>query len=173
MKSAKETIIESLLQLLANRNFDAVSVKDIVQQAEISRSTFYLHFTDKYQLMDEVRKSLNDQFLRFYTETSAVSPVTYQICQHIFFYRSFYSHEFSNAVAIHHLSNELAVRLHEVFNDQDYAIFASYGTIGYLCAWVEDDFRSSPGEAAEKLMKIGFTDWTESISFTRGEIRQK
>lgn len=167
MKTAKETIIDSFLQLLADQHFDNLSVKDIVQKAAVSRSTFYLHFTDKYQLMHELRTMLNDRFLSFYTDSHEPTTVTYRICRHIFTYRSFYSREFADAIAIHHLSDQLAIRLQEVFNDQDYAIFASYGTIGYLNSWVNGGFQSSPGEAAEKLMKIGSTDWTGSISNLR------
>lgn len=58
------------------------------------------------------------------------------------------------------LSNKLATHLLKVYGDQDYAIFASYGTIGYLSFWVKDEFLISPTEVAEKLLKIGFTNWT-------------
>lgn len=164
MKTAKEQIIEAFIQLLDKKKFEDLYVKDIVRQAEVSRSTFYLHFIDKFQLMAEVRKKLDDQFLSFYTEDTPVKPVPLEICRHIFTYRAFYSREFSDAVAIHHLSNRLSAQLLKVFHDQDYAIFASYGTIGYLSSWVTGGFQVSPGEAAEKLMKIGFTNWAQVIT---------
>ena len=163
MKTAKEQIIEAFLKLLINKNFEDLYVKDIVLEARISRSTFYLHYTDKFQLLEEVRKQLNGQFLKFYTGHSEALSVTDHICRHIFIYQSFYSREFSDAVAIHHLSDQLAVHMLHVYKDSDYAIFASYGTIGYLSAWVNNGFQGSTGEAAEKLMKIGFTNWAESI----------
>ncbi|WP_203334459.1 TetR/AcrR family transcriptional regulator [Planococcus beigongshangi] len=163
MKTTKETIMGAFLQLLADRQFDDLSVKDIVQKAAVSRSTFYLHFTDKYQLVDELRTTLNGQFLGLYSEAAEASPVTEQICRHILSYWSFYRWEFSDAHTIHLLSNQLADRLHEVFNDTDYAIFASYGTIGYLSAWVTGGFQAGPVEAAEKLSKIAYTDWTEKL----------
>lgn len=164
MKTAKDLIIEAFIELLAVNKFEDLYVKDIARQANVSRSTFYLHFIDKFQLMEEVRGQLNDQFLSFYTEPPKMKPVTLEICRHIFTFRSFYSREFSDAVAMHHLSNRLAFRLLDIFHDQDYAIFASSGTIGYLSSWVTGGFQVSPGEAAEKLMKIGFTNWTEMIS---------
>ena len=165
MKTAKENIINAFLRLLAVKDIEGLSVKDIVHQAAVSRSTFYLHFTDKYELMEEVRRTLNDRFLSFYnTEQPWDRPVTVHICHHIFNYRVFYTREFSDADAIHKLSNRLAAHLLQTFHDQDYAIFASYGTIGYLSFWVRKGFKVSPGEAAEKLLKIGFTDWTENIS---------
>lgn len=73
-------------------------------------------------------------------------------------------------MAIHQLSDQLAAHMHQVYKDPDYAIFASYGTIGYLSAWVNSDFQKSPSEAAEKLMKIGFTNWTENLTFEENKI---
>ena len=163
--TAKEQIIEAFLKLLTHKHFEELYVKDIVVEARISRSTFYLHFTDKFELLDEVRNQLNGQFLKFYTGQSEAYSVTDHICKHIYTHQSFYKREFSNAVAIHQLSDQLAAYMHQVYKDPDYAIFASYGTIGYLSAWVNSDFQKSPSEAAEKLMKIGFTNWTENLTF--------
>lgn len=166
LRTAKEAICEAFLELLSERSFQDLSVKEIVQRAQISRSTFYLHFTDKFELMEYVRKTLNDLFLSFYKQDSLLkdTPSTpYLLCRHILKYRSFYVIEFSNADEIRKLSDQLAAHLLSAFGDQDYAIFASYGTIGYLSFWVRNDFVISPGEAAEKLLKIGFTDWTYNL----------
>lgn len=66
LKIVKETIIEAFLQLLHEKSFEELSVKEIIQKAGFSRSTFYLHFADKYELMEDVRRSLNGRFLSFY-----------------------------------------------------------------------------------------------------------
>ncbi|UFT99960.1 TetR/AcrR family transcriptional regulator [Radiobacillus kanasensis] len=172
MSNAKETIIEAFLQLLYEKKFEDLTVKQIIQKAGFSRSTFYLHFADKYELMEDVRWSLNGQFLSFY-ETSFYQwgkPVTHYLCEHIFTYRSFYEVEFTDAKAARQLSNKLATRLMEAFHDQDYAIFASFGTIGYLSFWVKSGFEMSPAEAADKLLKIGLTDWTKGLDMDRGKM---
>lgn len=166
LKTAKQLIVEAFLQLINDISFQDLTVKEIVHRAQISRSTFYLHFADKYELIDEVRRTLNERFLSFYQQDSFIKdkPITpYNICEHVFKYRSFYEIEFDDANEIRKLSNQLATHLLKVFDDQDYAIFASYGTIGYLSFWVRDGFIISPGEAADKLLKIGFTDWTSGL----------
>ncbi|MGE7781757.1 TetR/AcrR family transcriptional regulator [Peribacillus sp. NPDC097264] len=133
METAKESIVAAYLQLLFEKSFEELAVKEIVQKAGISRSTFYLHFADKYELMDEVRRKLNDRFLSFYEmDYQWGKPITLHLCEHIFKYRSFYELEFAEAGAIQKLSDKLAAHLQEVFQDPDYALFASYGTIGYL-----------------------------------------
>lgn len=46
----KRILSAQLRQLLENKNFKKITVNDICQGAMVSRSTFYLHFEDKYQL---------------------------------------------------------------------------------------------------------------------------
>ena len=41
----------TLLELLEKKSFQKITVNDICQSALVSRSTFYMHFEDKYQLM--------------------------------------------------------------------------------------------------------------------------
>lgn len=46
----KRILAAQLVQLLEHKSFKKISVNDICQRAMVSRSTFYLHFEDKYQL---------------------------------------------------------------------------------------------------------------------------
>jgi AcrR family transcriptional regulator len=174
METAKETVVEAFLQLLYEKSFETMSVKEIVRKAGISRSTFYLHFADKFELMEDVRRMLNGRFLSFYEmgHQQWGQPITHHLCDHIFKYRSFYQMEFADANAIQKLSIKLAAHLLQAFRDNDYAIFASYGTIGYLSLWIKDGFVMSPSEAAEKLLKIGLTNWTKELDtkFDNGKI---
>lgn len=42
---------ETMQALLQKKSFQKITVNDICQNAMVSRSTFYLHFEDKYQLL--------------------------------------------------------------------------------------------------------------------------
>ena len=172
---AKHYIIESFFILLAHHEFEEISVRDLVKKAGISRSTFYLHFSDKFALLGEVRRELNTKFLKFYQdqvgEEMREISVTVDICSHILQYRTFYELEFSKPESIQRLSEQLTDLLKETFDDEDYAIFASYGTIGYLTCWVKEGFVMSPREAGEKLLKIGFTDWSMKSMKKYDELR--
>lgn len=161
MVNAKDEIIDAFLILIDEKDFGLLTVKDIVEKSGYSRSTFYLHFTDKYDLLDVVRAMLNEKFLSFYhDENTSSQHVTRHLCRHILLYRAFYRMEFSDPEAVVGLSNVLTETLFTTFDDWDYAIFASYGTVGYLHKWLKEGFIISPNEAADKLMKIGHTDWT-------------
>ena len=45
---------DSLLQLLSEKSFDNIKVNDICDLAMVHRTTFYSHFSDKYELLDYV-----------------------------------------------------------------------------------------------------------------------
>lgn len=50
----KKSIYRAFFKLLNEKGFEKISVKDISDEAVISRNTFYLHYEDKYDLMDKL-----------------------------------------------------------------------------------------------------------------------
>jgi len=40
--------------LLAETNFESITVQDIAERATVNRTTFYAHFTDKFALLDSM-----------------------------------------------------------------------------------------------------------------------
>lgn len=49
---------ETLLEILKEKSFEEVKVSDICDKALINRSTFYSHFTDKYDLLNSLIKNM-------------------------------------------------------------------------------------------------------------------
>ena len=54
---------EALLQLLEKKDFAFISVKEICQKAGVNRSTFYLHYENTDELLEETIERLNDRFV--------------------------------------------------------------------------------------------------------------
>ena len=50
----KKAIVASFLKLCAKKQPDKITVRDIVDDCEINRNTFYYYFQDIYALIDEV-----------------------------------------------------------------------------------------------------------------------
>lgn len=48
----RKLIRDALASLLAEKNFESVTVQDIAERATVNRATFYAHFTDKFALLD-------------------------------------------------------------------------------------------------------------------------
>ncbi|MCP4139652.1 MAG: TetR/AcrR family transcriptional regulator [Chloroflexi bacterium] len=50
----RKLIVDGFHELLVEKDFQAISVRDITDRATINRATFYAHFVDKYALFDYV-----------------------------------------------------------------------------------------------------------------------
>jgi AcrR family transcriptional regulator len=57
-KRTRSLILQAFGALLAKKEFEAISVQDVTDKAEINRATFYKHFVDKYALLDYTIKEL-------------------------------------------------------------------------------------------------------------------
>ncbi|GGH36956.1 TetR/AcrR family transcriptional regulator [Paenibacillus segetis] len=54
IKRTLHLISDALLSLIEEKGFDHITVRDITSRAEINRATFYLHYQDKYDLLDKI-----------------------------------------------------------------------------------------------------------------------
>ncbi|MDP4110352.1 MAG: TetR/AcrR family transcriptional regulator [Bacillota bacterium] len=57
----EKLIRDAFLTLVDEKGFEALTVSDIVERAVINRSTFYSHYTDKYDLMDKIIDRIIDE----------------------------------------------------------------------------------------------------------------
>ncbi|WP_348634967.1 TetR/AcrR family transcriptional regulator [Staphylococcus sp. GDX8P102P-2] len=54
----QKRIKNSLVTLLETHKFDLITVNQIVEEAEITRSTFYRYYDDKYNLLSEIEEEI-------------------------------------------------------------------------------------------------------------------
>lgn len=50
----RASINKAFMTLFFEKDFDSISIKEITEQAQVGRKTFYLHYIDKYDLLDQV-----------------------------------------------------------------------------------------------------------------------
>jgi AcrR family transcriptional regulator len=51
-----------MLDLLAEKRYEAITVQDVLDRADIGRSTFYAHFLDKADVLASITEQMLDQF---------------------------------------------------------------------------------------------------------------
>jgi AcrR family transcriptional regulator len=54
VQRTQRSLQEALIDLLAEKNFDAITVGDISRRAVVNRATFYRHYTDKFDLATSI-----------------------------------------------------------------------------------------------------------------------
>lgn len=54
----KVAIQAALIGLIEEKGFEALSVKDLTTRAGINRGTFYLHYQDKYDLLEQIENEI-------------------------------------------------------------------------------------------------------------------
>ena len=59
-RKTQRAIEREFIRLLQAKPLNKISVAEIVSEADISRSTFYLHYTDIYELYDQINKGFLD-----------------------------------------------------------------------------------------------------------------
>lgn len=52
VRRTRKALHDALLDLMIEKRYDAITVQDIIDRADVGRSTFYSHFTDKRDLLD-------------------------------------------------------------------------------------------------------------------------
>lgn len=50
----QEALKKALIDLMSEKNFDDITIQDLSDRANVSRGTIYLHYLDKYDLLDKL-----------------------------------------------------------------------------------------------------------------------
>lgn len=54
----KKAIYGAFIEILGEKGLEAITIKDITTKANINRATFYHHFQDKYDLLEQCEQSI-------------------------------------------------------------------------------------------------------------------
>ena len=157
---------KALISLLEEKSFEYITVSEICKRAEVNRSTFYLHYENTVDLLDETARFLLDDFMSYFNID--VKNITNRIKESSLDELNFISNEYLqpyltyikdnkivfSTVLLHSVSfgfNDIFQRLYEnIFNpilerynyptaDRKYAMmFYLNGIIAIVTEWLKD-----------------------------------
>jgi AcrR family transcriptional regulator len=103
VQRTRQVLQEALLQLLIEHEYEGITVADITEQASVGRTTFYLHYHDKDELLSESTGMLMRSLMIDVEEGEDISCPEHavRIFQHVAQRRRLYQallreHEFTN-----------------------------------------------------------------------------
>ena len=62
VQRTREILQKSLIDLISERDYDSITIQDIVNRANIGRTTFYLHYNSKDELFMSCHEAMVRQF---------------------------------------------------------------------------------------------------------------
>ncbi|MDR6123521.1 AcrR family transcriptional regulator [Bacillus sp. SLBN-46] len=175
MKRTKLMFHHALLLLLQEKTFEEISISDIVRKAEVNRGTFYYHYEQKEDLLEEmVNTVINNMVVAFrkpfkpYQKMDINEISIIPLFEHFLENRVFYTTMLSNRVPIH-LDERLLQTMEKNYlhnlefffpldeKDVNKELFYSYkvhGLIGFILNWIKNDFQYPITYMAEQLVNI-------------------
>ncbi len=71
----KKAIRNAFTELLAEKDLNYITIKDIADRANINRKTFYNYYNGIYQLIDEMEKDVVDKFELMFSDVDIASSL--------------------------------------------------------------------------------------------------
>lgn len=173
IRKTQKLLKESLLELMENKDFKNISVKDITELADLNRGTFYLHYADTYCLLQEMESEVLNDFqdmvnnCRYAFKKGSLLPVVIPIIHYIeennkickILFENSASNDFVNRFHTLILKNGTAI-INERFPDASqvtlnyFLEFITYGLTGVLKQWLDTDMQQPKEEVAEFVDKV-------------------
>ena len=88
--TTKEYIAATFEELLMEKNFESICVQDIARACNISRTTFYRHFEDKYCLMNWIYQQNKYDFIAQNPPTTSWKELSITIYSFIYSKKDFF-----------------------------------------------------------------------------------
>lgn len=63
VQRTRKLLRDAMMSLILEEGYDAISIQDITEKANLGRATFYLHFKDKDELLLDIMEQFIDDFL--------------------------------------------------------------------------------------------------------------
>ena len=70
MRYTKKVLREALLECLKNKSIKEITVKEICEKAGVNRATFYKHYRDCYDLLEQTEENELEQFRQALSKNS-------------------------------------------------------------------------------------------------------
>lgn len=186
----RQLLHSAILKLIPIQGYDAVTVQDIAAQATLNRSTFYMHYQDK----DDLMQSIIDEVLIILADIPRERPqqeanVKYierlytHLFQHVFQHQEFYSvmfQERSVAKFTQQIQGQIEtlgqkwMLVHKWEKNhippELFISFIGAGFMGMIRWWIKNDFPYPPDYMAQQFMRLTLIGMHRDFGISPDEI---
>ena len=79
--STAEKMDSALMEILKTKSFEYITVSEICKKAGVNRSTFYLHYENTRDLLEETIRNMTDDFISYFVPDGKISPINFEESQ--------------------------------------------------------------------------------------------
>ncbi|WP_028594281.1 TetR/AcrR family transcriptional regulator [Paenibacillus assamensis] len=65
---SRNMIRRALVELMLEKEYQKITIKDIVERADISRGTFYAHYSDVHAVIEQIENEIMEKMIEFLDE---------------------------------------------------------------------------------------------------------
>lgn len=73
----------ALIELMQEKPFHKITVKEICEQADLNRTTFYLHYSDQTQLLDDIVSKLEEDTSKHFASATGNEDDIEKLTMHL------------------------------------------------------------------------------------------
>ncbi|MEN6351185.1 MAG: TetR-like C-terminal domain-containing protein [Syntrophomonas sp.] len=172
VKYTRMVLKESFINLLEKKDISQISIKEICEDADINRATFYAHYSDQYDLLKKIEAELLDninihiaEFDQKNNEMDAVLQAerifeylkeNAKICKILIGEHGDFSFQKQVMMLVYELViTNLTDNNKITREDAEYVYsFTITGCVGLVQKWLDDDMKKSPRFMAEMVIKL-------------------
>ena len=170
VRKTKSQLRAGLARLMQEKGIGEITVKELVNEVDMNRSTFYLHYSDIPALLREIEDDVMEEMERAVREHSIKEDSTSRFIEDIFRVLN-ENREISRALIGPHGDLGFVRRIEKLLEEnsseflaqlfpervQDMKYFYSYclnGCLGFVKTWLEDGEAKPPEYAADLTFRM-------------------
>ncbi|MDR2197646.1 MAG: TetR/AcrR family transcriptional regulator [Coriobacteriales bacterium] len=170
VRYTKAALRDALVEQMQDRHISAITVKSLCEQADVNRSTFYLHYRDQYDLLKQVEAEVLDTLrerLDKQAELDSRGPVSLSAMTGIMEYarenaalaRALLSENSDigfkqDVMQLAHLVDTSIASAYDQRVREYIATYAVHGAIAVAEKWLRDGTREPTGQIAQLLTQL-------------------
>lgn len=152
-KESRAKIEVVFLDLIQDKELNQISVSEICKKSGLNRTTFYANYVDIYDLADNIRKTLEENYFYNYFEPnqviSSLTKLFYHIKENQLFYKTYFKLGYDSNYKIIGYSKELAFKhFNNKFIEYHCEFFRS-GITAIIKMWLNNGCKETPEEICE------------------------
>ncbi|KIL51993.1 TetR/AcrR family transcriptional regulator [Jeotgalibacillus soli] len=171
----KEALKASLVELIGEKDFSSITITEITRRVDFNRGTFYAHYTDKEELLNDIITDMIKGFTNAFRETfkdrdfvdfNQLASSSIKIFDHVSLNEQMYKTMLNPHIMPGFLEQIVGgvkkVIMEEcIYHDYDQALDINvyihsrvYALIGMIMYWLQEDFKYSPRYMSEQLLLL-------------------